>query len=112
MTHPKVDACKGICAKWDNLTDEQVEQEGYVWCPRCYVHVMPERSHCVCCGKTQIYGLGKTIKQNCLHCENPFMAKKLTVRFCSEECREERKILTKRARAKAYYLEKNGGAKQ
>ena len=100
----KIDTCKGLCAKWDSITDE--EAEGMVWCSKCFVHVKPERTHCTCCGKRRLGGLGVAIVQDCLHCGESFETNNLAVGFCSEECRTERKLEASRARAKAYYEQK------
>ena len=107
MTQPKVEACKGICAKWDSITDE--EAEGMVWCPRCYVHIIPDRAHCPCCDRRQLYGFGlgskQPIAQNCLHCGKRYETQNLKIQFCSAECRTERNRQMKSAYNRERYLQ-------
>ena len=117
MTKPLVTACKGICAKWDSITDADVEQDDMVWCPRCYVHVKADRAHCPCCDRRQLFGFGgvkQTVAQNCLHCGARYETKNLKIQFCSAECRTERNRQMKSAYNRERYQmlqKKKKGAK-
>lgn len=85
MTNARTDTCKGICEKWENLSEEEIEAQNLQWCCRCYVYVKPFRVHCPCCKKTQIYGIGDPAL-TCLECGKKYETDTKTMQFCSKKC--------------------------
>ena len=107
--------CKGICEKWENATEDEIEQDGLIWCSACFIHVRTKRTHCPCCGKRDLLGYKRTLNLQCQTCGKSYTTHDARIQNCSPECRRARRLYarkkynrTHKENVKKYYTHHNG----